>query len=129
MLSFRQQNADSLETQQTIISNVILASTTMIMRIFLCIFCFVVEFVLALTGATMGTMIAFIFPSNIYLHVVSEQTHHSRLTAKVKLLILNFDFLCYCITQRNVVQEKSRDEFNPIIHMNSRLFSYSSKKN
>ena len=70
----------------------------MITKIFLCIFCFVVEFVLALTGATMGTMIAFIFPSNIFLHVVSEQTHHSRLTAKVELLILNFEVLCDCIT-------------------------------
>lgn len=42
----------------------------------------VVEFVLALTGATMGTLIAFVFPSTMYLHVVSEKTA-ARLIAKV----------------------------------------------
>lgn len=42
----------------------------------------VVEFVLALTGATMGTLIAFVFPSTMYLHIVSEKTT-ARLIAKV----------------------------------------------
>ncbi|XP_068760838.1 solute carrier family 38 member 10-like [Montipora capricornis] len=45
-----------------------------------------IEFVLALTGATMGAMIAFIFPSNIYLHIVSEQTS-SRPIAKLVLVL------------------------------------------
>ena len=42
----------------------------------------IVEFVLALTGATMGTLIAFVFPSTMYLHIVSENTT-ARLIAKV----------------------------------------------
>nr|XP_058957878.1 putative sodium-coupled neutral amino acid transporter 10 isoform X1 [Pocillopora verrucosa] len=41
-----------------------------------------IEFVLALTGATMGTLIAFVFPSTMFLHVVTEKTS-ARFVAKV----------------------------------------------
>ncbi|XP_078347510.1 solute carrier family 38 member 10-like isoform X2 [Oculina patagonica] len=45
-----------------------------------------IEFVLSLTGATMGTLIAFIFPSAMFLHVVSEKTT-ARLVAKLVLVL------------------------------------------
>ncbi|PFX19763.1 putative sodium-coupled neutral amino acid transporter 10 isoform X2 [Stylophora pistillata] len=41
-----------------------------------------IEFVLALTGATMGTLIAFVFPSTMFLHVVTEKTS-ARFVAKL----------------------------------------------
>lgn len=66
-----------------------------------------IEFVLALTGATMGTMIAFIFPSNIYLHVVSEQTQHSRLTAK---LVLVLGLVCFVTGTYTVLMAENRAE-------------------
>lgn len=69
-----------------------------------------VEFVLALTGATMGTLIAFIFPSTMFLHVVSEKTS-ARLIAK---LVLGLGLICFVAGTYTVLTTQEKSEHHQI---------------
>ncbi|KAJ7372752.1 hypothetical protein OS493_018030 [Desmophyllum pertusum] len=69
-----------------------------------------IEFVLALTGATMGTLIAFVFPSTMFLHIVSEQTS-ARLIAK---LVLGLGLICFVAGTYTVLTTQENAEHHQV---------------
>ena len=55
---------------------------------------FLVETVLSITGAVVGTFLCFVFPSALYILSISKD-HNTRTTAKVDLVIFLFSFRFY----------------------------------